>query len=231
MNGIAAALLVLACVVAPVPRADKDAAKLERHVYPLAKPNAAPKVVLDASQVPAQRAWGELAKEIVVDWYPHVTSLLATEDFDSPKQIKLKILPDMPAPAWASGAEISINGKWIAEHPEDFGMVVHELVHVVQGYPDAGAHGWLVEGIADYVRWWKYEPEAPRTTYAKGQTYRDGYRVTAAFLAWATFALDRRVVPALDLALRKGKDPAKAFEDATGRTFEKAWEEYASAAR
>jgi hypothetical protein len=58
---------------------------------------------------------------------------------------------------------ITISGKWITEHPDDLGMVIHELVHVVQGYPNSRHKaGWLVEGIADYIRWWRYEPEAPR---------------------------------------------------------------------
>jgi len=39
-------------------------------------------------------------------------------------------------------------------------MIVHELVHVVQAYPENRANmGWLAEGIADYIRFWKYEPQ------------------------------------------------------------------------
>lgn len=233
MQHIAGALVVLLALTGhSASRERPDAADLARHVYPLAKPLDAPKVVLDASAMPESRAWGEIAKQIVVDWYPTVTSLLATEKLDAPKQIRVVILKEMNVPASTSGAVISVNGKWIAEHPDDFGMVVHELVHVVQGYPDgAGGNGWLVEGIADYVRWWRYEPEQPRHAYAAGQSYRDGYRTTAAFLAWAMRTHDMRLVVELDRALRLGQDPARVFERVTGRTLDKAWDEYARAGR
>lgn len=226
MHGITATLLILALSPVPLDGA-KDDANLARHIYPLSKPLVTPKVVLDVSAVPTEREWGEMAKQIVVDWYPTVTSLLATEKFDSPKQIRLVIKKDMPVPAANGGAEIALNGKWIHDHPDDFGMVVHELVHVVQAYPsDASQYGWLIEGIADYVRWWRYEPEAPRPTIEKGQTYHDSYRTTAAFLAWSVRTYDKRIVSKLDRALRMGEDPAVVFETVTGRKFEKAWEEY-----
>ncbi len=228
MNSIASALLVVTLVASSVGLGRSSSeVNLARHIYPLAKPLASPIVVLDASQVPSEREWGELAKQLVVDWYPTVTTLLATEKFQAPQRIRLVLVKDMAAPAATSGADISISGKWIHEHPDDFGMVVHELAHVVQAYPgSSGDYGWLVEGIADYVRWWRYEPEQPRPTVEKGQTWRDGYRTTAAFLAWSMRTYDMRLVSKLDLTLRTGGNPADVFAAVTGRSFEKAWDEY-----
>jgi len=50
-------------------------------------------------------------------------------------------------------------------------------------YRGRGNPGWLVEGIADYIRWFKSEPESqrPRPNPAKAK-YTDSYRTTAAFL-------------------------------------------------
>lgn len=61
-------------------------------------------------------------------------------------------------------------------------MLSHELCHVIQSYPNYKA-GWLVEGIADYVRFFQFEPEtkiAPPDP--KKSKYTDSYRTTAAFL-------------------------------------------------
>lgn len=231
MNTTCVFLVLLAAFAAPAPQREaKPASDLERHVYPLAKMRPAPKVVLDASRVPGQRAWGEVAKRIVVDWYPYVTSLLATDAFDAPREIRIVIVPELPVPASTSGDVISIQGPWIAQHPDDFGMVVHELVHVVQRYPNGGGeYGWLVEGIADYVRWWRYEPEHPREVAQPDQSYKDGYRVTAAFLAWAMRKHDMRLVVELDRALRKGEDAGRVFEKITGRSLDDAWKDYAGA--
>ncbi|WP_146431819.1 basic secretory protein-like protein [Blastopirellula retiformator] len=45
----------------------------------------------------------------------------------------------------------------------------------------------MVEGIADYIRYWKYEAERPRYPLNRGRTkYTDGYNNTAAFLAFLT---------------------------------------------
>ena len=51
---------------------------------------------------------------------------------------------------------------------EAVGSVIHEEVHVVQQYGYGRRRGgtsnpvWLVEGVADYIRWFKYEPEDKR---------------------------------------------------------------------
>ena len=133
-------------------------------------------------------------------------------------------------PAYASGGSITINAKWITEHPDDLGMVIHELVHVLQQYPRNRANtGWLVEGIADYIRWWRYEPEAPRPRITEASKMTDGYRVTAYFLAWAGKRYDLRLVPGLDAALRKGEDPMPVFQKVCGKSAVEVWKEFVSA--
>src|SRR6185436_1626809 len=108
---------------------------LARHVYPLAKRLDCPPVVVDVSDFPESQAWGDAAKAIVETWFPTVCSLLATEEYKAPKEIKLVIKKTANSPAYASGSTITINGKWITDHPDDLGMVVHELTHVIQMYP------------------------------------------------------------------------------------------------
>jgi hypothetical protein len=116
-----------------------------------------------------------------------------------------------------------------SQPPDDLGMMVHELTHLVQAYPPGpNKPGWLVEGIADYIRWWRYEPETPRTRIDPLKaSYRDSYRVTAAFLAWLTARYDRRIVPILDRSLRQGKYSDGIFREVTGKDLETLWSEFA----
>ncbi len=233
--------LALGWALATAPLAD-PASDLSRFVYPLAPSRKCPPVEVDASDYPAGQAWGAAAQSLVRAWYPRICELLATDGRDpwtnakkgsayrAPKVIRLVIKRDLNVPAYASDGTITINGKWITAHPDDLGMMVHELTHVVQSYPDTDA-GWLVEGIADYIRWWRYEPELHAT---QGRTkidpekskYTDAYRITAVWLAWCTQKYDRRLVPALDSALRNHEDPMPVFQKVTGKDADALWREF-----
>lgn len=223
---LAVATLAFAVVVPSFAQTAPD--PLDRYVYPLAKPLKTPKVVIDVREVPELGPWARKAKALVEEWYPLLTQLLATEDYKPFKTIRLIFKPDHFAPASASNGEITVSGKWVKAHPDDLGMMVHELTHVVQEYPDNKVDvGWLVEGIADYTRWWRYEPESPRTPVNPATAkYTDAYRTTAAFLAWIVAKYDRRIVPALDRKLRHGEDPMPVFFQITGKGVNTLWAEY-----
>ncbi len=201
---------------------------LNRFVYPLAPRIECPPVTVDTTDLPEAQDWGDQAKGLVQNWFPQLCQLLATEDYKPPKSIRLIIKKKINVPAYASGGEITINGEWITKHPDDLGMVVHELTHVVQMYPDfEGKPGWLVEGIADYTRWWRYEPESPRSKINKEKAnYTDSYRTTAYWLAFVGHKYDMRLVPALDRAMRHKEDPMPLFEKMTGKTPDALWKEF-----
>jgi hypothetical protein len=201
---------------------------LDKFVYPLARPLPSPMVTVDTTDAPETAAWAAAAKRVVQDWYPNLTSWLSTQNYKSPREIRLIFKKTLEVPAYTSGSSITINGKWVTDHPNDLGMVVHELTHVVQSYPDyRGKPGWLVEGIADYTRWWRYEPEAPRSRIDPIKaTYHDAYRTTAWWLAYVSDKYDRRLVPALDLAMRNKKDPMPIFQQMTGKTPDELWTEF-----
>jgi hypothetical protein len=205
-----------------------DSVDLDRYIYPLSHPLTSPRFTLDVSDAPETKAWGEKAAVLAKEWFPTLTSLLATEGWKAPKEIKFVIKKEISAPAWASGNEITMSGKWIKEHPEDFGMVIHELTHVIQSYPDSDkTPGWLVEGIADYVRWYRYEPDAPRPRVDKVKSkYTDAYRTTAAFLAWVGQKHNLGIVPALDRAMRHKQDPLQEFVRLTGKPVDVLWTDF-----
>ena len=99
-------------------------------------------------------------------------------------------------------------------------MIVHELTHVVQAYPKYDPV-WLVEGIADYVRFFHFEPEANRPhPDPKKANCRDSYRTTAAFLDWAVRRYDPDLVRKLDRALKAGTYSDDLFRQSTGKPLD-----------
>lgn len=209
-----------------------DTPALAKYVYPLSKPIPCPPVSVDCTEIPERQEWGDAAKKLVEGWFSTLTSWLSTESWKPPAEIKLVIKKELNVPAYAGGGTITINGKWITDHPDDLGMVIHELTHVIQSYPNSRTKpGWLVEGIADYIRWWRYEPDyfavrgRPRIDPSKSK-YTDSYRTTAYWLAWASKKYDLGLVPALDKAMRDREDPMPIFEKLTGKNPDDLWKEF-----
>lgn len=202
---------------------------LSKYVYPLAPAISSPKVTIDYSDYPQGEEWAKEAKVVVEQWFPAVWQMLATEGVTPPETIRLVFVKEQKAPAQAGGGQISVSGPWITQHPEDLGMMVHELTHLVQKYPGfPGKPGWLVEGIADYTRWWRYEPETPRQKIDPLKNkYTDSYRVTAAFLAFLSNKYDKGIVPKLDKTLRDKTYTDAVFVQITGKDLDTLWNEFA----
>ena len=203
---------------------------LEAYIYPLAPAmKAPPKVVIDTTDYPEGRAWAEKSQQVVAEWFPIIWQLLSTQGMKEPAEVKLVFQRKQDAPAYATGGNIYISGPWISAHPDDFGMTVHELTHLVQSYPGHPNNpGWLVEGIADFTRWWRYEPEGPRPKIdPEKNNYDNSYRITAAFLAWVSGKYDKRLVPTLDKALRDGTYSDEIWKTLTGKDVATLWSEFA----
>jgi hypothetical protein len=186
------------------------------------KARPAVRVVVDTSEVPEVAEWGQQAKAVVETWYPKVSELLKSKDFTPPADVKIVFKKDMKGVAYASGKTITISADWIKKHPDDLGMVVHEMTHVVQSYRRGGP-SWLVEGIADYVRFIHYEPKTRIRIDAKKASYRDSYRTSAKFLGWVEKTYDKDLVPKLNAALREGKYKETLFETYTKKTLDELW--------
>lgn len=184
------------------------------------------KVTVDTSEVPEVGPWAEEARGLVETWYPKIAELLKSDGFTPPRDVTLVFKKDMKGVANTSGSRITIAADWIKRHPEDKGMVIHELTHVIQSYR-RGGEGWLVEGIADYVRFFKYEPQT-RVTIRNPQkaSYRDSYRTAGKFLDWAQRTYDTLLVSRLNQALRKGEYTPERFRDATSRSLDDLWAEF-----
>jgi hypothetical protein len=220
--------MIVDLTLAAVITSAEPPANLDRYVYPLAPTIKAPEITVDSTAAPDLAPWGDKAKDLCTTWFPLVCQLLSTQGYQPPTTLKFVFRANQDAPAYATRNEISISIEWVRQHPNDLGMMVHEMTHIIQSYPrNRNNAGWLVEGIADYIRWWRYEPEAPRSRIDFSRaTFRDSYRTTAAWLAWSAQKYNMSLVPELDKVLRKGEDPLPVFEKVTGKTAQQLWDEF-----
>ena len=192
-------------------------------------------VTFDYSEAPDQKEWAEKAGKICAEWYPKIDKLLESPGFSPPKSVEIRFRKDYHGLAYTAGNAITIQPDWIRQHPDDFGMAVHELTHVVQQYRyrrRGSTPGWLVEGIADYIRIVKYEPEARRPRINPDRAkYTDAYKTTAMFLEWTEKKYDPKLVNKLNAALRAGSYKDSLWKDATGKSLDDCWSEFADSLR
>lgn len=122
---------------------------------------------------------------------------------------------------------IHVSEAYVAANPEDYGMVVHELTHIVQHYAKLKREEvWLQEGIADYIRHKYFERDianlASRVDPSR-DNYRKGYQVTAAFLAWLEEHKSPTVVQDLNRGCAEGHCTTDLFRQTCGTDVDTLW--------
>ena len=185
-------------------------------------PQASPLTLTIEGADLAPAGFASKAEGAMKAWYPRIRGILGV-DYETSTKVILRF-KDMPGVAHASGATIEASSSYFTSHPDDVGALVHELVHVIQSYPN-GAPGWLVEGIADYVRYYYFEPEKgyafkPRA----GQDYHAGYNPAAALLAKVQVGKPQAIVAKLNGLGHNGKLTESTFKDVVGMTPDEAWQ-------
>jgi len=184
--------------------------------------------------VPELEDWGKSRLIPVCDeWYPIIVKMLPSDGFTAPEHFTIQFKTmGRGFPAATSGTQISCNSAWFKRNlqGEAVGAVVHEMVHVVQQYGlarriNAAATrnpGWMVEGLADYIRWFKYEPQTHGADIrnAASAKFDGSYRVTANFLNWVIDKYDKDLIAKLNAAMREGKYNDDLWRQYTGKTAE-----------
>jgi Peptidase of plants and bacteria len=188
-------------------------------------------VVVDVSDAPDMKEWADKCARICERAYPMLNEELASDGFKSAHLIRMTFKNDYRGVAATGGTRINGSVKYFKDHPQDFGAMVHETAHVVQAYRyGRGGNrnpGWLVEGIADYVRFFKYEPgKIGPLRNPDRMHYTDAYRTTARFLNYVTEKYDKQLVKKLNAAMRQGKYSDDLFKDYTGKTVTELDEEW-----
>jgi hypothetical protein len=185
------------------------------------------RIEVDTSQVPEMNDYGVKVKALAEEWYPKIVAMLPSDGFVAPDHIVITFVKDMKGVAATGGDRINCAPKWFKDHPEDLGAIVHELVHVVQHYTKGDRPGWLTEGIADQIRFFRYEPESKRPhPNAQKAKYSDSYRTTAAFLDWAQRTYDKDLVVKLNAACREARYSEDLWKEYTGKTLEELGKEW-----
>src|SRR5260370_374070 len=114
---------------------------------------------INAAKAPELNDWAQSKlAPVLAEWYPKIAAMLPSEGFTAPAYCMVTLKP-VSGVAYTTGAGIVANSKWLQTelNGDAIGSLVHEMVHVVQHYHGDNP-GWLVEGMADYIRWFKYEP-------------------------------------------------------------------------
>ncbi len=207
----------------------------------------------------------EQSHRLVEIWYPLINSLLFDEGHALPfANVDIVLMPGFGPElanvvAYASDNSIYISAEQVAAMPDNFqAMLVHEITHINQQYPPSKEQvGWLVEGIADYVRHkyfekdisatlqmngqdqlTGYQPDAPyfymlekHGVNMKEQGYLKAYTVASSFLYWLEINKDKDIVKNLNRALSKGEYTPDLFTVYGGATLDTLWLEFVEASK
>tara|TARA_R110000850_G_scaffold42454_18_gene108952 strand:- start:142 stop:798 length:657 start_codon:yes stop_codon:yes gene_type:complete len=182
---------------------------------------------LDTTEVPEHDEWGKTAQELLRDWHPRIANLLSSPGMVPPSEISLKLKKSETGVGATSGTKIVVSSGWIEMHPDDFGLVVHELVHVIQQYPGKNPV-WVTEGIADYMRWAIYEGKPQRLFPVPNEDdgYTKGYQAAAGFFLWIETHKSPGIVRRLNTAMRNSDFDPSLFEELTGSDLAALWKQY-----
>jgi hypothetical protein len=220
---------VVATVVLPKQTADTG----PDNIGPFTTGKATP-IIVDAETKQKLDDLAKVYQRTAVDNYQLIVKALELQD----KPASTKIVHIVVTYAYTGvmatsggdqGPRIEVSAKYALAHPSDVGAMVHEMVHVVQAYNFGNTPGWLTEAIADWVRWWVYQPGDDHTKVTqKNGVARSPYRIGARFLDWATHKYDAHLVPQLNLACQAGNYSDDLFKQYTGHTLDELEAEWKS---
>lgn len=187
--------------------------------------------IVNVDDAPEMKAWAEKVARVCERQYAMINEELKSDGFKPPHLVTMTLKNSYDGVAATGGNHIVGSVKYFKAHPDDVGAMVHETVHVVQRYRFRNNPGWLVEGIADYVRFFKYEPGKLGRINPDRAHYNGSYRTTAAFLAYLTEKYDKEVVRRLNRAMREGDYKEVLFKELTKKTVQELDEEWRASLR
>lgn len=162
-------------------------------------------------------------------WYPEIVKQLASDSFEAPTDFSITFRKEMSGVAYTRGKNVVGAGPWYRRNLEGeaVGSIIHELVHVVQQYPGGRNRppSWLVEGIADQVRWYQFEPIDRRRKLQWAQAdYDDAYFASATFLNTIIVNLDPDALRSINAACREGRYTPDYWQRKYGKSAAQIWE-------
>jgi hypothetical protein len=213
------------------PTAPTAPAATQPAAAPATQAPATVKITVKAEDAPDLQEWGNEVAKLCEEWYPRLSELLASDGYTPPKEVNILFRPALRVPAMAGGDTITVNAAYVRDHKDDRGMLIHEITHIIQAYPRQKEDlGWLTEGIADYIRFWLFEPQTRQHPINKEKaSYRNSYRVAGAFLGWLVETHDKDIVTKLNAKLRAGNADASIFSELLNKSVDDLWKEFIEA--
>lgn len=190
------------------------------------------RVEIDYHKSPECEAFANASKTLIEEWYPKINEILFAPAHALPSDTVTLICEPMKAIAYSDiqKNQIHISATFVAAHPDDFGTVVHELTHIVQHYSKLKREQvWLQEGIADYVRHKYFEKDIDllaKSVNSSDDSYRTGYRVTAAFLNWLQENKNPTIIRDVNQACAQGDCSENLFVRFCGKGVKGLWSEF-----
>jgi hypothetical protein len=207
-------------------------------------------VRVDVSKVPNAAPYVQPVKALCEEWYPKINAILFGNAYPLPfKEVQVIFEPKLQkgvgsesieAGGFADENTIRVNFPYLAHMSDDYrAMLIHELTHVNQNYKESPGTGWLLEGIADYVRHKYFERDIePKLRELDGypvdqvklrkQGYRFGYTFASPFLFWLEIRKDKDLLIRLNKALREGSYSPDLFQQYCGAPLDELWREFIS---
>ncbi len=186
---------------------------------------------VDVSDAPEMQEWADKVARICERQYTMLNEELQSEGFKPPHLVKMTLTNRYKGVAAAGGGRITGSVKYFKDHPDDVGAMVHETAHIVQSYRTPNNPSWLVEGVADYVRFFKFEPGKLGRLNPDRARYNGSYRTTAAFLAYLAEKYDPQIVRKLNKAMREGEYRDEIFKALTTKSVQELDEEWRASLR
>lgn len=186
-----------------------------------------PTLSVDYSRAPDLAQWVTASvAPAIKQWYPVIGDALAAPDYADGCAIRIALDPNYTervALTVAATGLITVNASYFRNNQRDIGAMIHEAAHVIQNYPP-GAPYWIVEGIADWVRYYMYKDRnvgmPPPSAY-----YTDGYATAAYFLEWVRANYDPALIRKINTAAHRGAySDAIILQAAGGQTLDQLWQ-------
>lgn len=222
---------------------------VDGHDYPPAEPQKLEKQIddlkiddkitihFDTTEVPALRGWvRSTLMPACEEWYPRIIAALPSDGYLAPTEFRVVFRDRMRGVAYTSGKDVFCAGSWYQANleTEAVGSVIHELVHVVQQYRLSGDRrppGWLVEGIADHIRWYQFEPiENRRRINWERANYDDAYFPSATFLDYIVTNIDADAIKKINADCRQGRYSENYWKEHYDKSAEQIWADAKAAA-
>lgn len=174
---------------------------------------------------------GVVLQDLVNTYFTVYPVLARNFNIEAVNEVIFFIDPSYDGVAEAGGNRVRISSNWLKSHPDDFDLVTHEVMHLVQAYPDNAGPWWITEGIADYIRYIYGCDNAKGgwalTKFDDEQRFDKGYRITARFFLWIERKKSPGLIKKLDFAMRDNSYSDRIWKKETGKTVEDLWAEYA----